>query len=102
MLVLPFNHFDKIYFEHPDSKDIKVPFKKISQTDTISENGNVKNPDLIVYDTSGPYQIQISKQTQKASRSIEKIGLKILIQKEISNALCKERDHHERNAICCC
>ena len=48
MLVKHSTISDKVYFEHPESKDIKVPFKKISQTDTISENGNIKNPDLIV------------------------------------------------------
>ena len=46
MLVKHSTISDKVYLEHPESKDIKVPFKKISQTDTISENGNVKNPDL--------------------------------------------------------
>ena len=47
MLVKHSTITDKVYFEHPEFRDIKVPFKKISQTDTISENGNVKNPDLI-------------------------------------------------------
>jgi hypothetical protein len=51
MLVKHSTISDKVYFEHPESNDIKVPFKKISQTDTISENGSIKNPDLIVYDT---------------------------------------------------
>ena len=77
MLVKHSTISDKVYFEHPESRDIKVPFKKISQTDTISENGNIKNPDLIVYDTSGP----LSDPDFKASRSIERIGLNILIQK---------------------
>ena len=54
MLVKHSTITNKVYFEHPEFRDIKVPFKKISQTDTISENGNIKNPDLIVYDTSGP------------------------------------------------
>ena len=47
MLVKHSTITDKVYFEHPEFRDIKVPFKKISQTDTISENGNIKNPDLI-------------------------------------------------------
>ena len=81
MLVKHSTISDKVYFEHPEFRDIKVPFKKISQTDTISENGNIQNPDLIVYDTSGPLSDPDFKADTKASRSIERIGLKILIQK---------------------
>jgi len=36
MLVKHSTTSDKVYFEHPESRDIKDPFKKISQTDTIS------------------------------------------------------------------
>lgn len=45
---------EKCYIEYPN-KPIKVPFRKIKQTDT-NINGNVnKNPDIFIYDTSGEY-----------------------------------------------
>ena len=43
----------KVYIKSPYS-GLEVPFKKITQTNTISEDGVVQNPDLLVYDTSGP------------------------------------------------
>ena len=69
---------DKVYFEHPESTDIKVPFKKISQTDTISENGNIKNPDLIVYDTSGPLSDPYFKADTKGIKKYRKDWIKNL------------------------
>lgn len=45
---------EKCYIEYPN-KPIKVPFRKIKQTDT-NINGNInKNPDIFIYDTSGEY-----------------------------------------------
>lgn len=35
--------------------DINVPFRKIKQTDTQTESGPESNPDIYVYDTTGPY-----------------------------------------------
>ena len=78
MLVKHSTISDKVYFEHPESRDIKVPFKKISQTDTISENGNIKNPDLIVYDTSGPLSDPDFKADTKGIKKYRKDWIKHL------------------------
>ncbi len=78
MLVKHSTILDKVYFEHPGSRDIKVPFKKISQTDTISENGNIKNPDLIVYDTSGPLSDPYFKADTKGIKKYRKDWIKNL------------------------
>ena len=78
MLVKHSTISDKVYFKHPESKDIKVPFKKISQTDTISENGNIKNPDLIVYDTSGPLSDPDFKADTKGIKKYRKDWIKHL------------------------
>jgi phosphomethylpyrimidine synthase len=78
MLVKHSTISDKVYFEQPESRDIKVPFKKISQTDTISENGNIKNPDLIVYDTSGPLSDPDFKADTKGIKKYRKDWIKNL------------------------
>ena len=78
MLVKHSTISDKVYFEHPELSDIKVPFKKISQTDTISENGNIKNPDLIVYDTSGPLSDPGFKADTKGIKKFRKGWIKNL------------------------
>ena len=78
MLVKHSTISDKVYFEHPELSDIKVPFKKISQTDTISENGNIKNPDLIVYDTSGPLSDPYFKADTKGIKKYRKDWIKNL------------------------
>ena len=78
MLVKHSTISDKVYFEHPESTDIKVPFKRISQTDTISENGNIKNPDLIVYDTSGPLSDPYFKADTKGIKKYRKDWIKNL------------------------
>ena len=78
MLVKHSTITDKVYFEHPEFRDIKVPFKKISQTDTISENGNFKNPDLIVYDTSGPLSDPDFKADTKGIKKYRKDWIKNL------------------------
>jgi phosphomethylpyrimidine synthase len=44
----------KVYVEGP-RRDIKVPMREISQSDTPAEMGAEKNPPIYVYDTSGPY-----------------------------------------------
>lgn len=36
-------------------EDIRVPFRAISQADTPASFGSESNPDIFVYDTSGPY-----------------------------------------------
>ena len=44
----------KIYVEG-SRPDIRVPMRKISQSDTADSFGGEKNPPIYVYDTSGPY-----------------------------------------------
>ena len=53
--VQPFPNSRKIYVE--GSRGIQVPMREISQSDTLTENGDGRetNPPVTVYDTSGPY-----------------------------------------------
>ena len=44
----------KIYIEG-SRRDIRVPMREISQSDTSDSFGGEKNPPIYVYDTSGPY-----------------------------------------------
>ena len=44
----------KIYITG-SSEDIKVPMREISQTSSKGETGDYENPQIWVYDTSGPY-----------------------------------------------
>ncbi len=53
-VINPFAKSAKIYVEG-SRKDIRVPFRQISLSDTPSAFGAEKNPPVIVYDTSGPY-----------------------------------------------
>ena len=93
MLVIHSTISDKVYLEHPESKDIKVPFKKISQTDTISENGSIKNPDLIVYDTSGPLSDPDFKADTKGIKKYRKDWIKDL------NSENKSQMHYAKKGI---
>ena len=93
MLVKHSTISDKVYLEHPESKDIKVPFKKISQTDTISENGSIKNPDLIVYDTSGPLSDPDFKADTKGIKKYRKDWIKDL------NSENKSQMHYAKKGI---
>ncbi len=52
--IQPFAASEKIYVEG-SSPDIRVPLRKISQSDTPASFGAEKNPPIYVYDTSGPY-----------------------------------------------
>ncbi|MFK7848029.1 MAG: phosphomethylpyrimidine synthase ThiC [Rhodothermales bacterium] len=45
---------EKVYIEG-SRPDIRVPMRKIAQSDTPSLFGAAENPDIYVYDTSGPY-----------------------------------------------
>ncbi|WP_150466492.1 phosphomethylpyrimidine synthase ThiC [Francisella sp. SYW-9] len=55
---------EKCYIEYPN-KLIKVPFRKIKQTDT-DINGNInKNPDIFIYDTSGEYSSETPVDIEK-------------------------------------
>jgi phosphomethylpyrimidine synthase len=50
----PFPGSEKIYL--PSSRfDLRVPARRIHQTDTVTPSGREKNPPIAVYDTSGPY-----------------------------------------------
>lgn len=48
-----YNSSKKRYLETENG--LKVPFRYITQTDTISDKGRIKNPEVAVYDTSGKY-----------------------------------------------
>jgi len=48
-----FKNSKKIYVE--GNRNIKVPFREISLSDTASQFGAEKNNPVVVYDTSGPY-----------------------------------------------
>ena len=52
--VQPLPNSRKIYLEG-SRPDIRVPFRSISQATTATDSGEEKNPDILVYDTSGPY-----------------------------------------------
>ena len=52
--IQPFTASEKIYAQGT-SPDIRVPFRKVSQSDTPVSFGAEKNPPLFIYDTSGPY-----------------------------------------------
>lgn len=55
---------EKCYIEYPN-KPIKVPFRKIKQTDT-NINGNIsKNPDIFIYDTSSEYSLDTPVDIEK-------------------------------------
>nr|MCU0734902.1 phosphomethylpyrimidine synthase ThiC [Methylotetracoccus sp.] len=49
-----FENSEKVYVEGSRS-DLRVPMRKISQSDTPVGMGAEKNPPLYVYDTSGPF-----------------------------------------------
>jgi len=52
--IKPFTASEKVYVEG-SSPDIRVPLRKVSQSDTPASFGAEKNPPIYVYDTSGPY-----------------------------------------------
>jgi len=52
--IKPFTASEKVYVEGSRS-DIRVPMRKISQSDTPTAMGAETNPPIYVYDTSGPY-----------------------------------------------
>jgi len=52
--IQPFAASEKIYVQG-SSPDIRVPLRKVSQSDTPASFGAEKNPPLYIYDTSGPY-----------------------------------------------
>jgi len=52
--IKPFAASEKVYVEG-SSPDIRVPLRKITQSDTPASFGAEQNPPVYVYDTSGPY-----------------------------------------------
>ncbi|GAB6048207.1 phosphomethylpyrimidine synthase ThiC [Methyloparacoccus murrellii] len=52
--IQPFAASEKVYIEG-SRPDIRVPMRKISQSDTPTGFGAEENPPVYVYDTSGPY-----------------------------------------------
>ncbi|MDD5034331.1 MAG: phosphomethylpyrimidine synthase ThiC [Methylococcaceae bacterium] len=52
--IQPFAASEKIYVEG-SRPDIRVPMRKVSQSDTLGRFGPEQNPPVYVYDTSGPY-----------------------------------------------
>jgi phosphomethylpyrimidine synthase len=52
--IQPFAASEKIYVEG-SRPDLRVPMRKVSQSDTPGRLGPEKNPPVYVYDTSGPY-----------------------------------------------
>src|SRR5437016_5940021 len=52
--VMPLPRSTKVYIEG-SRPDVRVPMRRIEQTDTPASFGAEKNPPVYVYDTSGPY-----------------------------------------------
>ncbi len=52
--VHPLPRSSKVYVEG-SRPDVRVPMRRIEQTDTPASFGAEKNPPVYVYDTSGPY-----------------------------------------------
>ncbi|MFT5644233.1 MAG: phosphomethylpyrimidine synthase, partial [Janthinobacterium sp.] len=52
--ITPLPNSHKVYIEG-SRPDIRVPMRRISQSDTEASFGFEKNPPIYVYDTSGPY-----------------------------------------------
>jgi phosphomethylpyrimidine synthase len=52
--IQPFAASEKVHVQGSRS-DIRVPMRKVSQSDTPTATGAQKNPPIYVYDTSGPY-----------------------------------------------
>ena len=49
-----FSSSERVY-ECGSRDDIKVPFRKVIQENTKGEQGELENPPIFVYDTSGPF-----------------------------------------------
>ena len=54
-LHIPFPNSQRKYLSGCLNKDLRVPYREISQSDTITDNGVEKNPPIPVYDSSGVY-----------------------------------------------
>ncbi|NMM26993.1 MAG: phosphomethylpyrimidine synthase ThiC [Glaciimonas sp.] len=58
--ILPLPNSSKVYIAG-SRPDIRVPMRRISQSDTEASFGAEKNPPIYVYDTSGPYSDPAAK-----------------------------------------
>ena len=67
-LLKPYTNSKKTYL---NDGDISVRLRKIKQTDTKTEQGSEKNPDIYVYDTSGNYTD--SSKTIDITKGLEKL-----------------------------
>src|SRR3989338_8430203 len=54
MKIKPFPNSQKVYVQG-SRPDLRVPMRKIAQSPTAAQLGGGDNPDVTVYDTSGPY-----------------------------------------------
>ena len=54
-LKIPFPNSQRKYLSGCLNDDLRVPYREISQSDTITDNGVEKNPPIPVYDSSGVY-----------------------------------------------
>jgi phosphomethylpyrimidine synthase len=52
--IAPFPASEKVYVQGSRA-DLRVPFRKISQSETHAVSGAEQNPPVYIYDTSGPY-----------------------------------------------
>jgi phosphomethylpyrimidine synthase len=82
----PFPNSEKIYVSGKIYPDIKVPMRKIKLSPTKLSNGKLLyNPDVIVYDTSGPYTDP--NVTINIYKGIERIREKWIIQRNDTEEL---------------
>ena len=56
-MIKPFPNSNK-YYVKGSREDLEVPFRRITQTSIQGSLGHESNPDIFVYDTSGPYTDQ--------------------------------------------
>ena len=54
-LHIPFPNSQRKYLSGCLNDDLRVPYREISQSDTVTDNGVEKNPPIPVYDSSGVY-----------------------------------------------
>ncbi|MBQ9601964.1 MAG: hypothetical protein IJR46_08160, partial [Neisseriaceae bacterium] len=54
-LHIPFPNSQRKYLSGYLNDDLRVPYREISQSDTITDNGVEQNPPIPVYDSSGVY-----------------------------------------------
>jgi phosphomethylpyrimidine synthase len=83
-----FNHYHSDAEERVYVSDLKIPFKSIRLTDTITENKPEKNKDFLKYDTTGPM-----------GDSSYKYNLKDGLPKLRKEWIKKRNDTHNKNNV---